>query len=169
MTLPEHKCHHIPEGLASYCPQIILTCLLPPCILSKTQLWLLQRHHFVCWFPSVSSSSLLLRTARKKMPLYRLLSNLTAWKLLKLLLTKATATVLLACWKHCSLGISIIFMINIFTIKVINLWHVFSFQLFEPVFLSLKNTKTPTANHTAEKQMHVVVSCFWPLPHTNNL
>ena len=36
---------------------------------------------------------------------------------------------------------------------------------FESVVLCLKNT-TPTANHTAEKQMHMVDGCFWPLPPT---
>ena len=34
---------------------------------------------------------------------------------------------------------------------------------FESVVLSLENT-TPTANCTAEKQMHVMDACFWPLP-----
>ena len=36
---------------------------------------------------------------------------------------------------------------------------------FECIVLYLQNT-TPTANHTAEKQMHVVDACFWPLPQT---
>lgn len=31
------------------------------------------------------------------------------------------------------------------------------------VILFLENT-TPTANRTAEEQMHVVEACFWPLP-----
>ena len=59
--------------------------------------------------------------------------------------------------------ISIIFMIKMFDIYFhlfIYFWH-----FFESVFLYLVNT-TPTASHTTEKQMHVVDTCFLPLPLT---
>ena len=36
---------------------------------------------------------------------------------------------------------------------------------FESIYLYLGNT-APTANRTAEKQMHVVDACFFPLPLT---